>query len=66
MIEFAESGPLIKKAARNEAAVPDEYRSSVKVVAGGGDIQPPLPPPDLPAVLFFLIGIRLEDRQPTF
>ena len=36
MIEFAESGPLIKKAARNEAAVPDVYRSSVKVVAGVG------------------------------
>ena len=36
MIEFADSGPLIKKAASSEAAVPDAYRSSVKVVAGVG------------------------------
>ncbi len=34
MIEFAESGPQTKKAASSEAAVPDAYRSSVKVVAG--------------------------------
>ena len=36
MIEFAESGLQTKKAASSEAAVPDAYRSSVKVVAGVG------------------------------
>lgn len=34
MIEFAESGAQTKKAASNKAAIPDVYRSSVKVVAG--------------------------------
>jgi site-specific DNA recombinase len=36
MIELAETGPQTKIAASNEAAVPDDYRSSVKVVAGVG------------------------------
>ena len=34
MIEFAESGTQTEKAASKEAAIPDVYRSSVKVVAG--------------------------------
>jgi hypothetical protein len=34
MIELAEASPQTKKAASNEAAVPDVYQSSVKVVAG--------------------------------
>jgi DNA invertase Pin-like site-specific DNA recombinase len=34
MIELAETSPQTKKAASNEAAVPDVYQSSVKVVAG--------------------------------
>ena len=41
MIEFAESGAQTKKAASSEAAIPDVYRSSVKVVAGAGCIQDP-------------------------
>ena len=36
MIEFAESGTQTEKAASKEAAIPDVYRSSVKVVAGVG------------------------------
>ena len=34
MIEFAESGTQTEKTASKEAAIPDVYRSSVKVVAG--------------------------------
>ena len=34
MIEIAESGAQTKKAASSEAAIPEVYRSSVKVVAG--------------------------------
>ena len=36
MIEFAKSGTQTEKAASKEAAIPDVYRSSVKVVAGVG------------------------------
>ena len=36
MIEIAESSAQTKKAAPNKAAIPDVYRSSVKVVAGVG------------------------------
>ena len=36
MIEFAESGTQTEKTASKEAAIPDVYRSSVKVVAGVG------------------------------
>ena len=41
MIEIAESGAQTKKAASNKAAIPDVYRSSVKVVAGACCIQDP-------------------------
>ena len=34
MIELAQEGAPKRKAASKEAAVPDAYRSSVKVVAG--------------------------------
>jgi len=36
MIKLADTGPQTKIAASNEAAVPDDYRSSVKVIAGVG------------------------------
>jgi len=36
MIKVAERGPQTKKAASNEAAVPDAYRTSVKRCCGQG------------------------------
>jgi hypothetical protein len=37
MIELAETNPQTRSTASNEAAVPDVYQSSVKVVAGAGN-----------------------------